>query len=181
MNKNRQKNLFRQNLNINNKNMHENIYAQHPTVKSHCRHHKKLSAFHWRPWSDFNFSPSCSFSVCVLLIFYMTDFPNPCPEFCNCTGDPLRLQRGKAWRLNGFKLFIPAEMEDYTRTGKSRTERIQKKNMTEDTTQTLPLHKRVWPVWWRPGCVPVFTICFFQLCLSSDLLPSSAFIVLFGA
>lgn len=134
MNKNRQKNLFRQNLNINNKNMHENIYAQHPTVKSHCRHHKKLSAFHWRPWSDFNFSPSCSFSVCVLLIFYMTDFPNPCPEFCNCTGDPLRLQRGKAWRLNGFKLFIPAERWKTTQ-GREKAERREYKRKTWQRTQ----------------------------------------------
>lgn len=122
MNKNRQKNLFRQNLNINNKNMHENISTQQSNrtadiIKS------SLPSTEGR---DFNFSPSCSFSVCFLLIFDMTDFPNPCPEFCNCTGDPLRLQRGKAWRLNGFKL---------TTQGREKAERREYKRKTWQRTQ----------------------------------------------
>lgn len=175
------KNLFRQNLNINNnKNVHENMYAQHPTVKSHCRHHEKLSAFHWRPWSDCNFSPSCSFSVCFLLIFYMTDFPKPCPEFCNCTGDPLLLQRRKAWRLNGFKLFIPAERwkTKKTKQGREEAERREYKTKIRQRTQLqTPLcTKSVSSV--LIGCL---RSCFFQPCLSSDLLPSSAFILLFRA
>lgn len=132
-----------------------------PDWHSHCRHNKKLSAFHWRPWSHFNFSPSCSFSVCFLLIFYITDFPNPCPELCNSTGDPLLLLRGKAWRLNGFKLFIPAERWK-TKQGREKPERREYKRKTWQRTQlqTFPLHKRVWPAWWMAGCVPVFSICF---------------------
>lgn len=154
------KNLFRQNLNINNnKNVHENMYAQHPTVKSH-RHHEKLSAFHWRPWSDCNFSPSCTFSVWFLLIFYMTDFPKPCPEFCNCTGDPILLQRGKAWRLNGFKLFILAERWK-TEEGREEAEwREYKRKIWQRTQHKHPFAQRACPAWWLAACVPVFTMFF---------------------
>lgn len=130
MNKNRQKNLFRQNLNINNKNMHENISTQQSNrtadiIKS------SLPSTEGRDRILISHLPAVSQCASYLFSTWLTF---PCPEFCNCTGDPLRLQRGKAWRLNGFKLFIPAERWK-TKHGWEKAERREYKRKTWQRTQ----------------------------------------------
>lgn len=175
MNKNRQKNLFRQNLNINNKNMHENISTQQSNrtadiIKS------SLPSTEGRDRILISHLPAVSQCASYLFSTWLT-FQTPAQSFVIAQVIHYVCKEGKLEGWTGLNCSSQQRDGRLNTDGKKQNGENKRENMTEDTTQTLPLHKGVWPAWWRAG----FTICFFQLCLSSDLLPSSAFIVLFGA
>lgn len=180
MNKNRHKNLFRQNLNINN-NMHENIYARTrqsnrtadiiksslPSTAgrdliliSHLLAVSQCASYLFSTWLTFQ-TPAQSSVIAQVIHYFCKEGKLEGWTGLNCSSQ----QRDGRLNKDGKK-----------QNGENTKEKHDRGHNCKHSLCTKECGQR--GEWLAAFLSSVY---FFQLCLSSDLLPSSAFIVLFGA